>query len=71
MARHSKWHNIKVRKGKQDTIRGKTFTIHAKLIALAAQKGGDAEKNPHLLDAINNAKADNVPADNIERAVRK
>lgn len=71
MARHSKWHNIKVRKGAQDRARSKTFTVHSKLIALAAQRGGDPSKNPHLLEAIEKAKKDNVPADNIERAVRK
>lgn len=71
MARHSKWHNIKVRKGAQDKIRGKIFTIHAKLIALAAQRGGDPEKNPHLAEAIFNAKKANVPSDNIDRAVKK
>jgi YebC/PmpR family DNA-binding regulatory protein len=71
MARHSKWHNIKVRKGVQDKIRGKTFTIHAKLIALAAQRGGDPDKNPALTEAIFNAKKANVPADNIDRAIKK
>ncbi|HRI36115.1 MAG TPA: YebC/PmpR family DNA-binding transcriptional regulator [bacterium] len=71
MARHSKWHNIKARKGAQDKIRGKTFTIHAKLIALAAQRGGDPDKNPTLAEAIFNAKKANVPADNIDRAVKK
>lgn len=51
--------------------RGKVFSIHAKLIALAAQRGSDPLKNPHLADAITAAKKDNVPADNIERAVRR
>lgn len=51
--------------------RGKVFSIHAKLIALAAQKGSDPAKNAHLADAITAAKKDNVPADNIERAVKR
>ncbi len=51
--------------------RGKVFSIHAKLIALAAQRGSDPLKNPHLADAIAAAKKDNVPADNIDRAVRR
>ncbi len=71
MARHSKWHNIRIRKGAQDKIRAKKFTIHAKLVALAASRGGDPDKNPALAEAIENAKQDNVPADNIARAIRK
>ena len=71
MSGHSKWHNIKERKGVQDRIRGKIFTIHAKLIALAARAGGDPAKNPALTEAIRKAKKDNVPEDNIERAIRK
>lgn len=51
--------------------RGKVFSIHAKLIALAAQRGSDPSKNAHLADAITAAKKDNVPADNIERAVKR
>lgn len=71
MARHSKWHNIRVHKGKQDKIRGKTFAIHSKLISLAAQRGADPSKNPYLEEAILNAKKDNVPNDNIDRAIRR
>ncbi|MCT4616705.1 MAG: YebC/PmpR family DNA-binding transcriptional regulator [Candidatus Gracilibacteria bacterium] len=71
MAGHSKWHNIKHKKAAADSQRGKVFSIHAKLIALAAQGGGDPDLNPSLADAIAKAKADNVPNDNIDRAIKK
>jgi len=71
MSGHSKWHNIHVKKEAQDKRRGKIFTIHAKLIALTAQKGADPEKNPALAEAIDKARKDNVPTDNIERAIAK
>ena len=71
MARHSKWNNIKHRKARSDAQRGKTFTIHAKLIAMAAQKWWDPDLNPTLAEAIVKAKAENVPNENIERAIRK
>lgn len=71
MSGHSKWHNIRVKKGAADAKRGKVFTRHAKLIEIAAQRGGDASMNPSLRTAIDNAKADSVPNANIERAVKK
>lgn len=71
MAGHSKWANIKHKKGIADAKRGKVFTKHAKLIALAAQGGADPDMNSALRTAIDNAKADNVPNDNIKRAVAK
>lgn len=71
MSGHSKWHNIRVKKGAADAKRGKIFTRHAKLIEIAAQKGGDPGMNPSLRTAIDNAKADSVPNANIERAVKK
>ncbi len=71
MSGHSKWHNIRVKKGAADAKRGKIFTRHAKLIEIAAQKGGDPTMNPSLRTAIDNAKADSVPNANIERAVKK
>jgi len=71
MAGHSKWANIKHKKGIADAKRGKVFTKHAKLIALAAQGGSDPDMNSALRSAIDNAKADNVPNDNIKRAVAK
>ncbi|MDD2565917.1 MAG: YebC/PmpR family DNA-binding transcriptional regulator [Candidatus Gracilibacteria bacterium] len=54
-----------------NALKGKAFTIHAKLITLAAQKGGDPDKNPTLFDVIEKARKANVPTDNIARAIRK
>ncbi len=71
MSGHSKWHNIRVKKTAADSARGKIYTRHAKLIQIAAQRGGDADMNPSLRTAIDNAKADNVPNANIERAIKK
>jgi YebC/PmpR family DNA-binding regulatory protein len=71
MAGHSKFHNIKHKKGAADAIRGKIFTKHAKLIAIASKTGADPDINSNLKNAINNAKADNVPNDNIKRAIAK
>lgn len=72
MAGHSKWHNIQHRKGAQDKKRGKIFMRHAKLIYTAAKEGGgDPDMNSALRLAIEKAKADNMPNDNIERAVKK
>ncbi len=72
MAGHSKWHNIQRRKGAQDAKRGKIFMRHAKFIYTAAKEGGgDPDMNPALRTAIEKAKADNMPNDNIERAVKK
>ena len=72
MSGHSKWNNIKQRKGKQDVARGKVFTKMAKLIAVAAREGGgDPEMNAKLREAVAKAKAANMPNDNIDRAVKK
>jgi YebC/PmpR family DNA-binding regulatory protein len=71
MARHSKWHNIKHKKMAEDARKGKVFTKHAKLIAIAARNGADPSSNPLLKVMIDNAKAENVPNDNIERAIKK
>ncbi|GAA4837010.1 YebC/PmpR family DNA-binding transcriptional regulator [Algivirga pacifica] len=72
MAGHSKWANIKHRKGAQDAKRGKIFTKLIKEISIAAKLGGgDTETNPRLRLAIQNAKGQNMPKDNIERAVKK
>lgn len=71
MSGHSKWHNIRVKKGAADAKRGKVFTRHAKLIEIAAQRGGDPSMNPSLRTAVDNAKADSVPNANIERAIKK
>ena len=71
MSGHSKWHSIKHKKGAADAKRGKVFTMHAKLIAIAARSGGDPDMNPALRTAIDRAKADNVPNANIDRAIKK
>src|SRR5690606_8946025 len=72
MARHSKWANIKHRKSAVDAKKGKVFTRLSKLITVAAQQGGgDMEMNPSLRVAVQKAKAANLPADNIERAIKK
>lgn len=71
MARHSHFANIKRWKDKVDAQRGKVFTVHARLIAVAAKNGGDPSMNPTLRAAIDRAKAANVPNTNIERAIKK
>lgn len=71
MARHSHFANIKRWKDKVDAVRGKVFTVHARLIAVAAKNGGDPAMNPGLRAAIDRAKAANVPNSNIERAIKK
>jgi YebC/PmpR family DNA-binding regulatory protein len=72
MAGHSKWANIKHRKGKQDAKRAKIFTKLGRYIMVAAREGGsDPEYNPALKTAIEKAKAANMPNDNIERAIKK
>lgn len=71
MSGHSKWANIRVRKGAQDAKRGKIFTRHARLIEMAARGGPDPSSNASLRAAIDNAKAESVPNANIERAIKK
>ncbi|HZK33520.1 MAG TPA: YebC/PmpR family DNA-binding transcriptional regulator [Tissierellaceae bacterium] len=72
MAGHSKWSNIKERKGKEDAKRAKEFSKLGRYIMVAAKEGGsDLEYNPALKAAIEKAKAANMPNDNIERAVKK
>lgn len=72
MSGHSKWANIRVKKTAQDAKRGKVFTKHAKLIEIAARAaGGDPDTNNLLRTAIDNARAENVPNANIERAIKK
>ena len=72
MAGHSKWKQIKHKKAAQDAKRGAAFTKLIKEITVAArQGGGDPEGNARLRTAIENAKAANMPYDNIERAVKK
>ena len=65
-------HNIEARKGKQDAARANVFTKHARAITVAAKEGGgDPEYNAALKAAIVKAKADNMPNDNIDRAIKK
>jgi YebC/PmpR family DNA-binding regulatory protein len=72
MAGHSKWANIQHRKGRQDAKRGKIFTKLIKEITVAARlSGGDPDMNPRLRLAIDKAKAENMPGDNIERAIKR
>lgn len=72
MAGHSKWANIRHRKGAQDAKRGKIFTKLIKEITVAVKNGGaDPEMNPRLRLAIQNARGQNMPKDNVERAINK
>lgn len=66
-----RWPVIASKKSQSNAAKQKLFTIHSKLIALAAWKWGDPDKNPHLADAIEKARKDNVPNDNILRAIKK
>ena len=72
MSGHSKWSTIKRKKGAADAKRGKIFTKLIKEITIAAREGGgDPSANPRLRLAVDNAKASNMPADNIDRAIKK
>ena len=72
MSGHSKWSTIKHKKARQDAQRGKVFTKLIKEITVAARMGGgDEDMNPRLRTAVQAAKAANMPADNIKRAVQK
>jgi YebC/PmpR family DNA-binding regulatory protein len=72
MSGHSKWSTIKHKKGAADAKRGRLFTKLIREISMAAKQGGGApESNPRLRKAIDDAKAVNMPADNIKRAVQR
>jgi len=72
MSGHSKWSTIKRKKGKADAARGKIFTKLIKEITVAAREGGgDIDANARLRTAVTAAKAANMPADNIKRAIMK
>ena len=71
MSGHSKWATIKHKKGALDAKRGKIFTRLIKEISMAAKSGGDPEKNPRLRTAVQAAKQENMPADNIKRAIQR
>jgi YebC/PmpR family DNA-binding regulatory protein len=72
MSGHSKWANIRVRKGAQDARKGKVYTKYARLIEIAAREGGaDPTSNVRLRSLIDAAKAESVPNANIDRAIKK
>ncbi|HJV36353.1 YebC/PmpR family DNA-binding transcriptional regulator [Geomonas sp.] len=72
MSGHNKWSTIKHKKGAADAKRGKVFTKLIKEITVAAKLGGaDPDGNPRLRTAIDKAKAENMPKDNVERAIKK
>jgi YebC/PmpR family DNA-binding regulatory protein len=71
MSGHSKWATIKHKKGALDAKRGKIFTQLIKEISIAAKSGGDPDGNPRLRSAIAAAKAENMPNDNIKRAIQR
>jgi YebC/PmpR family DNA-binding regulatory protein len=72
MSGHSKWHSIKHKKGAADAKRGKIFTRLIKELTVAARAGGgDPDMNPRLRTIIAEAKQNNMPADNIKRAIRR
>jgi YebC/PmpR family DNA-binding regulatory protein len=72
MSGHSKWHSIKHKKGAADAKRGKIFTRLIKELSIAARAGGgDPDMNPRLRTIIAEAKASNMPRENIDRAIRR
>jgi YebC/PmpR family DNA-binding regulatory protein len=72
MSGHNKWSTIKHKKGAADAKRGKIFTKLIKELTVAAKMGGsDPDANPRLRTAIDKAKSENMPKDNIERAIKK
>ncbi|MBP6964728.1 MAG: YebC/PmpR family DNA-binding transcriptional regulator [Armatimonadetes bacterium] len=72
MSGHSKWHNIRLRKGKQDAERGKMFTKLARDIIVAAREGGgNPDANNQLKLAVQKARENSMPADNIKRAIQR
>lgn len=73
MSGHSKWHTIKHKKGALDAKRGKVFTKLIKEVTVAARTGGtgDVESNARLRKAVNDAKAQNMPNDTIDRAIKR
>ena len=72
MSGHNKWSTIKHKKGRADAKRGKLFTKIIREITVAAREsGGDSDANPRLRAAVTAAKAANMPADNIKRAIQR
>lgn len=71
MAGHSKWKNIRARKGKQDALKAKIYTKLIRELTVAARQGADPNANPRLRLAFDNALAENMPKDTIERAIAR
>ena len=72
MSGHSKWHSIRHKKAREDAKRGKVFTKLIRELTISARiGGGDPAMNPRLRTAVDRAKAENMPNDNIERAIKK
>lgn len=71
MSGHSKWSKVKHQKAVTDVKKGQVFSKLARLITLIAKKGGDPNNNPALREALEKAKAVNMPSENIERAIKK
>jgi YebC/PmpR family DNA-binding regulatory protein len=71
MSGHSKWKTIKRKKGAEDARRGKLFTRLAREITIAAKSGGDANSNSSLRLMLDKARANNMPKENIERAIKR
>ncbi len=71
MSGHSKWSTIKRKKGANDAARGKIFTRLAREIQIAARSGADPTSNFTLRLAVDRARAENMPKDNIDRAIRR
>ena len=72
MSGHSKWNNIKNKKGKSDAERGKVFTKLGRELLVAVKEGGpDPASNSKLRDVIAKCKANNMPNDNIDRSIKK
>jgi YebC/PmpR family DNA-binding regulatory protein len=72
MSGHSKWSTIKRKKGKADAERGRLFTkLIRELVVAAREGGGDPESNPRLRTAVDNARGSNMPAANIEKAIKR
>ena len=72
MAGHSKWKNIRIRKGKQDAIRGKMFTkLSREIIVAARMGGGDITMNPRLRVAVEKARVNSLPGENIKRSIAR
>jgi|SRR3989344_993933 len=71
MSGHNKWSKVKHKKAAEDAKKSKIFSMHARLITLEAKKSGGNVSSPNLKNAIDRARAVNMPAENIERAIKR